>query len=811
MKNRCIVYTILIIALLIIAIVPEESEATLGGPCGGAHFDKTEGQGTPLLMVTLGDSVIWGQGHKLGEDFASQIQKWISQQQQGYAVRKLVYAHSGATIDPIGEDYHEGLHGEINWSTPTITQQVDCVPKDVAAKTDLVLMDGCINDFNMRSLLKSEVDSAWIRAYVQTSCTKRMSHLLRNVTRKFPNALVIVTGYFPLISPLSESKQVGQLLSTFSIPIVGQIVGSVVHNHLSANSKEFYTASNEALQAAVAEQASQRVVFIPIPFGPENAFGAPQSYLYGFPDLQKRDPVFGGRQVACRDFYGFSPVENFSLVVCMLASSFHPKPQGVAAYRDAILPVLNMALGKPCPYGGTRNKFVCSYGTGPWAGYVDFNVVPEQIPACQEQGMRLEARDDAGQVFQGGSVFINGSYFGTLNQDKQYALRLPGTVAVERPGDVTLRGELGKFIRPMPLYVAYKTDFEPKPITRGELASKWNEARNLWVYAAQDPEFRQPVELTIKNSITGRTYRANQLITTTVGEIYVADASDSDSIESFEVPDASDPGIEPFELETDPKRKAARLRERQRQPSNVEANKKAAELRERQKKQPRALFNSWAMISDCHQSTDLKSISPIKPEQLANVTEALQRPLAQIPPAAPADLLAELHVDRPGMDYKDFDLPQLGWCQAECVKDPQCQAFTFSQLGAVFSQAHCWLKRGISSPIARTGFISGTKKNSSGAASGGNLSPTPEGGAAPIGTALGQLEIDVDRFGMDYKDFDSPQPQHCQAQCAGDPQCKAFTFSQPGAVFPGGHCWLKNNVPPKTPRMGFISGTNPAP
>ncbi|TLY30046.1 MAG: hypothetical protein E6K63_03150 [Nitrospirae bacterium] len=40
-----------------------------------------------------------------------------------------------------------------------------------------------------------------------------------------------------------------------------------------------------------------------------------------------------------------------------------------------------------------------------------------------------------------------------------------------------------------------------------------------------------------------------------------------------------------------------------------------------------------------------------------------------------------------------------------------------------------------------------------------------------------KIESLFDRLGRGYRGFDSPQVQQCQAACANDPQCKAFTFA----------------------------------
>ncbi|MCJ7444410.1 MAG: hypothetical protein MUO26_07770 [Methanotrichaceae archaeon] len=70
-------------------------------------------------------------------------------------------------------------------------------------------------------------------------------------------------------------------------------------------------------------------------------------------------------------------------------------------------------------------------------------------------------------------------------------------------------------------------------------------------------------------------------------------------------------------------------------------------------------------------------------------------------------------VDRPGMNYKNFDLqgnqdnPE--FCSYECVKDPNCKAFTYVKPGFQGLNARCWLKNGVPDPLPSNCCISGVK------------------------------------------------------------------------------------------------------
>lgn len=71
----------------------------------------------------------------------------------------------------------------------------------------------------------------------------------------------------------------------------------------------------------------------------------------------------------------------------------------------------------------------------------------------------------------------------------------------------------------------------------------------------------------------------------------------------------------------------------------------------------------------------------------------------------------EPDTDRPGMNYKIFDLvrnhPKL--CQDECLKDPACQAWTYVKPGIQGRSARCCLKYGVPRAVQDRRCISGKK------------------------------------------------------------------------------------------------------
>jgi len=183
-------------------------------------------------------------------------------------------------------------------------------------------------------------------------------------------------------------------------------------------------------------------------------------------------------------------------------------------------------------------------------------------------------------------------------------------------------------------------------------------------------------------------------------------------------------------------------------------------------------------------------------------------------PAYPASNL-EWNVDRPGGDYRSFDLPapSPGECQAACMNEAPCMAFTYVNPGAQGPNARCLLKSAVPAPVAQTCCVSGTKYE--------NAPPPPPPPAAPppppppawqgrptTPPPPRQWEPNTDRPGADYRSFElrSPVPEQCRDACWNEAQCRAFTYVRPGAQAPHARCVLKNAVPPARPADCCLSG-----
>ena len=145
----------------------------------------------------------------------------------------------------------------------------------------------------------------------------------------------------------------------------------------------------------------------------------------------------------------------------------------------------------------------------------------------------------------------------------------------------------------------------------------------------------------------------------------------------------------------------------------------------------------------------------------------------------------EYGVDRPGYDYKNFEIAaDPSQCQAACYAEPQCQSFTYVSPGVQGASAHCWLKNTVAPAMPNGDCTSGVKVA---------YAPQPPQPVAPVA-----LEYETNRYGGDYNNFDVPtnDPAVCQNACMQAPECRAFTLVRPGVQGPNARCWLKSSVPP---------------
>lgn len=164
---------------------------------------------------------MWGQGLLEKDKFSHQVKKWLEQDKGIAGVDLKVMAHSGATIT-VGSNLDNDptfrcMDGEINRSNPTIIKQVRFAAEDYCRQNipledvDLILLNGGINDVDKLTIfgglelkkvkvLRVRTSVAQIQTLASTYCDMEMRKLLSYVAATFPNARIVLTGYFPIIT-----------------------------------------------------------------------------------------------------------------------------------------------------------------------------------------------------------------------------------------------------------------------------------------------------------------------------------------------------------------------------------------------------------------------------------------------------------------------------------------------------------------------------------------------------------------------------------------------------------------------------------
>jgi lysophospholipase L1-like esterase len=352
-----------------------------------------------LEMLVLGDSIMWGQGLADDRKFYFFIEKWLEQQTHRRVINR-VEAHSGATIvvpdsiEKYPRDRTQAYNQELNISTPTIDQQVRNASRyyiengKSAKAVELILLNGGLNDLSIAKLLNPLTKEEWIDKESREVIAKNMLKLLEDTCDAFPNARLIVAGYYPLVSNDTSADDLCRLIrDVFGLTLFGRFIKwllkllgirdkweNVCHTdkvqarlrelveELSCQSdawcreSDIFTRSavdtvnrTHALPAAAGAIAGPRAVFVKAPFSAENAYGAPKTFLWkllpgtGIDQLLKTDDQLyhvRGEYCDCKAI----KLTFFHNQACRVAGTGHPNLDGSRAYADAIRAALEKVI-----------------------------------------------------------------------------------------------------------------------------------------------------------------------------------------------------------------------------------------------------------------------------------------------------------------------------------------------------------------------------------------------------------------------------------------------------------------------------------
>jgi len=161
--------------------------------------------------------------------------------------------------------------------------------------------------------------------------------------------------------------------------------------------------------------------------------------------------------------------------------------------------------------------------------------------------------------------------------------------------------------------------------------------------------------------------------------------------------------------------------------------------------------------------------------------------------ASAMPLRAQVGYDRSGNDYTTFTIrngdPTV--CATRCEHDARCRAWSFSFPRTTSEPAACRLKGRVPPRQENNCCVSGVR------------------GAGVIEPHRAGIEFAIDRFGGDYRFFDTPtEPDGaaCKTACDADKTCRAWTYVRPGYVAASARCYLKNKLTRPRAKPCCISG-----
>jgi hypothetical protein len=332
----------------------------------------------PFEMLVAGDSHMSGQGLKEANKFYYLVKEWLHKDVFGPTreVRMKVKAHSGARLDlhadelhkmqAAGDDIFKAHHQEANLSQPSIRSQIDAAHREYSSsdEVDLVLLSGGITDVLVANTVNPFFPEKKLRLLIKQYCNYGMHSLLKHTAAVFPNAKIVVVGYFPIVSSESDVNKVSRyLFKAVKFPHPFQFVFTngmskqfmkVLRKQMAERSRLWVAESNKALRDAVirtnAELENSRVVFVESPITEERSFATSRSMLWDT-DKNNRpsDERYAERQQICPEVFSELKYHHYgkmSVRMCELAAIGHPNLEGARATAEAIKDKLRESSGE---------------------------------------------------------------------------------------------------------------------------------------------------------------------------------------------------------------------------------------------------------------------------------------------------------------------------------------------------------------------------------------------------------------------------------------------------------------------------------
>jgi hypothetical protein len=322
-------------------------------------------------FLVVGDSIISGQGLEESQRSYYLVKEWLEKDllKNLRRVELKVKAHSGASINlrpsetdalkKAGIDKNKPFPSEVNLTFPSIRSQADTALKEYKEysdprSVDLVMLTGGITDTRLTRILDPFQSNADLRRDIVKHCGEDMFELLRQIAEDFPNALIVLVGYYPVISKYTPKKKI--LDHVLELSNVFEPLKAIINNPLNRVLFKRYTNKMIARSVMWAKESTIefektvaklnavsgvcRAIFVPSPIREENSLGAKKTLLFELGKNDKvTDPLAAERKAACgetipdlRDSTGL----KFGVRMCEMAGIGHPNSEGAKAIAAAV-------------------------------------------------------------------------------------------------------------------------------------------------------------------------------------------------------------------------------------------------------------------------------------------------------------------------------------------------------------------------------------------------------------------------------------------------------------------------------------------
>jgi len=326
----------------------------------------------PFEFLVVGDSIVWGQGLEEKDKFYSLTAEWLRNAAFGKHrdVNVKVKAHSGSTLKFHAEEaekykkadcdetfFHDP---EVNVGFPSIWKQIEVADDEYKATgisngADLIMLTGGITDISVENVLDPFADNKKLSPLIEKYCRDHVFDVLEHAATLHPNAIIVIVGYFPMVSPKSsKSRMFNDWLESMSFPrplkplANNGVVRPLFFNRLGkkaiTRSRIWFDESNKNLQAAVdklnAKYDRPRAIFVKSPITEDTCIETPNSLLFKMgKNGVVEDPLYRTRSAECESALPElkrSTGIDYPVRSCKIAGLGHPNPAGARAYAEAI-------------------------------------------------------------------------------------------------------------------------------------------------------------------------------------------------------------------------------------------------------------------------------------------------------------------------------------------------------------------------------------------------------------------------------------------------------------------------------------------